>query len=106
MSAHTPGPWRAIPPEEQGSHFRSWIVGRGTATLVSVMNASGATAYNEADARLIAAAPDLLMALEDAVHLFEQCQPYLADARVSSLPVRISLDAARAAIAKARGGAA
>jgi hypothetical protein len=60
MSKHTPGPWRA----EQGAH--AWFispVGQGYAV------AATGSLGSEADARLIAASPDLLAALKELVRL-------------------------------------
>ena len=59
---HTPGPWRAVPgcPE--------WTVeadGRGEVWNVAVVCDDCDDSDTEANARLIAAAPDLLAALKD-----------------------------------------
>jgi hypothetical protein len=82
MSAHTPGPWTAIETPESSHH--DWRI-KATRLFIGV-----ATDNSEADARLIAAAPELLEALE-----------YLV-----SLGGGDCLEPARAAIAKAKGGAA
>ena len=61
---HTPGPWRAN---------SSWIEGPKMALRVAAIDwpkrgsAPASKAEAEANARLIAAAPDLLAALEDVV---------------------------------------
>ena len=84
MSNHTPGPWRV----DHGSMLdgvnvitprNEWICYLGMASRPDVV----------ADANLIAAAPELLEALEDAVRDSESPGQWL--------------DEARAAIAKARG---
>lgn len=86
---HTPGPWEYIPGEEPAFLPR---VQRGIEGEFVVM---GLSRYREeADARLIAAAPDLLEALQDALCALECCgKDYPAASK------------ARAAIAKATGEA-
>lgn len=87
---HTPGPWH------EGSH-RQVVAGEGikTGTICEVWSWMG---IEEADAnqKLIAAAPDLLDALVDAVR-YAQGGDVLHPAALSR---------ARAAITKATGGAA
>ena len=64
MGEHTPGPWKASPLEgpypicvvEHENHHLTWFV-----------NSEGNRAFPEDDACLIAAAPDLLAALEGLV---------------------------------------
>lgn len=88
MSAHTPGPW-----EREGLLVTST---RRDAEGVRLLVAKCLSAYDsavEADARLIAAAPELLAALEAMVS---------AEAEIGADDEY--LRAARAAIAKARGG--
>ena len=72
MSKHTPGPWQVVGSNVYGNNLRALLP------------------MNAADARLIAAAPDLLEALEDLLGW----QTLAPDDVVT---------AARAAIAKARG---
>lgn len=75
---HTPGRYRLHPNNDDGSY----------------LNLSGFC--SEADARLIAAAPDLLEALEDALeYMTDHWDEYDDCGKVAK---------ARAAIAKARGG--
>lgn len=57
MSKHTPGPWRVIPPYS-GGHYAVQR-GREGGFIVKGLGAD----RGEADARLIAAAPELLAAL-------------------------------------------
>jgi hypothetical protein len=62
MSAHTPGPW------ETDERF----ITRGNTSLAEVFDVSldiKAQGEGDANARLIAAAPDLLDALKDAKHV-------------------------------------
>ena len=83
---HTPGPWRTEP----APHRSNWSLGATSVALT--------TEPNEANARLIAAAPELLAAARLAVAWSEQVPaPYRDWPHVA---------AARAAIAKATGGAA
>jgi len=86
-SAHTPGPWYLNP--------RGWVV-QSTGDIVTRLEGS----YNkEADARLIASAPDLLNLLTAAGRLEELTGENLA------VYARTYAALARAAIAKATGGA-
>lgn len=84
MSEHTPGPWEV---EGIGQVI---VPNRPPAwrTLADVYGEHGDEEQADADAHLIAAAPDLLAALEALL-------PHLEDARMD--------DGAKAAIAKARG---
>lgn len=79
---HTKGPWRA-----SGEHVFS-VSGRLTVTRADY----GTESERLANAQLIAAAPEMLAALEDLVNSFEKHRP------------KTYWDAARAAIAKAKGG--
>ena len=83
MSKHTPGPW-VWTPESESIHGYS---PEGEA-LVVVYELN----TNEADARLIAAAPDLLTALEGLLEITDFHELYGS-----------KTEAARAAIAKATG---
>ena len=98
MSIHTPGPWdiEKCPEAQAVTDGRDWpwLVTyndgeyEGHLALVQTQNA-------EANARLIAAAPDLLEALEGIAALLEQLG-FVSDAS-------LTVGAARAAIAKAKG---
>lgn len=62
MSEHTPGPWKAV---RHGSTAGSIVCDIGRA--LEIVRSDGGETHNEAieaDARLIAAAPDLLAACE------------------------------------------
>jgi hypothetical protein len=115
MAGHTPGQWEAMAPKKIGKH---WQVGaRGTLGGASAM--AGATAHwiiaridngapgdtlktEEANARLIAAAPDLLAvavaAIEDYEWIIDDHPKLDPD---GELPPK--LERLRAAIAKATG---
>ena len=92
MTEHTPGPWEI----EDHYHFSyRWISGPEHSQLAQVvwcMEDEDRSPECEANAHLIAAAPDLLEALEALV--LDESKEYI--------PTRL-WDAARAAIAKAKG---
>lgn len=93
MSTHTPGPWhRNIKP---ASRYPTIFAGRNT-HVCSVSRADDATM--EANLLLIAAAPDMLAALETTENNLMACLR-LGDALAGTLAT------IRAAIAKAKGGA-
>lgn len=96
---HTPGPWVAEP--EQASDGRGiaicaphngWIV-----ATITPEDGRPADVIDEANAALISAAPDLLAALEAMLVSVYRNAPMLSHT--------MEYDAARAAIAKARGQA-
>lgn len=96
-TSHTPGPW------EVGQHpatSRGWIVRPvlfGSRTTRLPLHEGGHTILkNEADAHLIAAAPDLLAALKVVLSLFGGADP-------DDVEGNEALDAAVAAISKAEG---
>ena len=84
---HTPGPWRI----ESGPYYRAIRV---DFEVIADMRQIGRS-FNESNARLIAAAPDLLDALENVIESWG----------LGLLPHEDSeaLDQARAAITKAKG---
>lgn len=88
--SHTPGPWRVINAAPRADHTTSYLL-------------SGHEWDNaQANARLIAAAPDLLAALDSILSVSDH-DGYGArtDAQIPML--RAALAQARAAIAKAKG---
>ena len=88
MSKHTPGPW--------------WIA--GTATIRAGQDAWIASIKwrnREANARLIAAAPEMLAALRKAITYVELCCDETDGEEAAE--AKHDLDGARAAIAKAEG---
>lgn len=87
MSKHTPGPWQWHRKTKWGYDSLSPAVIHGTV--------EGLIDVDENDARLIAAAPDLLAVLQD----LEASAPYWSEYDV---PIGI-VDRIRAAIAKATG---
>jgi hypothetical protein len=62
MSAHTPGPWDSWP---DSTTIRAGVPRPGIGTLVATVNSKQGPDEFAANARLIAAAPDLLAALKD-----------------------------------------
>ena len=94
VAGHTPGPWYADGREVRGAG--SWTIAQGFHTP------DGAV---ERNARLIAAAPDLLAALQGAIGALEFSQDYHRDLGNEDQAFAADrLDAARAALAKATAG--
>lgn len=94
---HTPGPWvadKVTPRILDGDPY--WRVGVVGGTCLYVGCGDG---HEEADAHLIAAAPDLLSALRDLEAMAERY-------RQPGAPIPDAQKKARAAMAKAAGGAA
>lgn len=90
MNKHTPGPWNRIKGD------RNVYSAAGTVCKTPAILGGGSAATNwEANARLIAAAPDLLEALEALLDYAESGWDHFPDVSVN----------ARAAIARARGEA-
>ena len=88
MSAkHTPGPWEDVGPNEEGERCIFGGDDSGVAVTIPVGNPDMNEARSIANARLIAAAPELLEAIKGVVRI--------ADRNT------VEFDAARAAIAKA-----
>lgn len=93
---HTPAPWTYT--YGQGIDGGRFIIDSNTAHAIACT--AGFEPMNEANARLISAAPDLLMALDSLL-------PYAAAhrlARIEGTQCREALDKARAAIEKAITG--
>ncbi len=109
MSAHTPGPWRAV---RNGSFWQfngadGFQIGDVAASLCLRNRGNGPVeaedwATSEANARLIAAAPELLEALRDAALQLESVATKFGEPG-SGNTIIIK---ARVAIAKATGDAA
>ena len=95
MSKHTPGPWRVV--DSWNDHM---VEGQNGEEIIWQDGPHNTPTINEANARLIAAAPDLLEALEDLILLAQAVMHenggYMVDDELSD---------ARAAIAKAKGEA-
>ena len=97
MSAHTPGPW--VAGDDEGSDY--YLVGPHDGN--GIVYQSAVELHIEADTRLIAAAPEMLAALQAVLAEIEgPDRPHSTD---SWLPAHLAHQV-RAAIAKAEGGAA
>jgi hypothetical protein len=102
MSAHTKGPWQVIPPRIGAAitiygadgEFPVATTCSNTSPITMQAHRDGTVAAN---ARLIAAAPDLLAALDRIA--------YVAEKLGADQDEGAALQLARAAIAKATGGA-
>lgn len=92
-TTHTPGPWTAEQDAGDDDEMTGRIFSDSGDWIAEVHTGDGEGSF-ESNARLIAASPDLLAALENLMHETEggqaQCGQQFADA-------------ARAAIAKAKG---
>jgi hypothetical protein len=96
MSKHTPGLWFAMRSE------REWIINQrgGPGYVCTVPRLAHRADECDANARLIAAAPALLKALQEMVQLAEETN----DASNEGGLLDSRYDRARAAIASATGG--
>ena len=99
---HTPGPWE-LRFSTRGYWFIDHERGGESYTLTKLEDCT-----NEADARLIAAAPELLTALQNCVNVLSLALPLFddesTDDKDSREEVGSVLGAARDALAKATGG--
>ena len=98
---HTPGPWIA-----DGSNIK--LTGKETRIVANVSDPhrpTQQTDVNIANANLIAAAPDLLEALEDAEFIMRQLAKHPQEVASMLDTLKRSSKDARAAIAKAKGEA-
>lgn len=113
MSAHTPGPWRLGSPGigvgVQGADG-TWVVTNVGGTGGYTLRPDGThDDSGEANARLIAASPDLLEALRALLEAVEWSSTAMPDAMplgawlTASDRMKATLGGARAAIAKAGG---
>ncbi len=93
---HTPGPWRLI---QDGPMPDSRSICAGDYGIGEVWNLNG-NPENLANAHLIAAAPDMLAALERCEQILSNCI-VAGEALADHFPTRLA--AVRAAIAKAKG---
>jgi len=111
-TAHTAGPWKAIKPEceRRKGVFASVCTNGATISTreFEIMADGYQNSHAEANARLIAAAPDLLQALEDAKSMLETASRYFPKSIKNG--DRFSLlntlaNSVNPALAKAKGGA-
>lgn len=107
MTSNTLGPWRVLPEERDKPYIRirgTRLGGRYKIANVISPNYEGVLAIEaietSANARLIAAAPDLLAALQEALQTLEYI--YRAHPETSGrMKASEDIDRARAAVAKA-----
>lgn len=102
MSKHTPGPWllREI---KDGGIVHLCPVTEDKLSILTVVDQDGypfGAIYNDADARLIAAAPELLNALRDVIGWVPGASAWHTDAPMKAV------ERARSVIAKATGESA
>lgn len=108
---HTPGPWEVIVPPSSLLTTRLVRGGDGdTVALVGYRDFTAGQAADLANARLIAAAPEMLAALREAVGFIDSADApavgaIVQDSLVPSAYVALAniLESARAAIAQAEG---
>lgn len=104
MSEHTPGPWYASRDEGSQYHFvsTSTVVVADTRACIAATGEELAESVSESNARLIAAAPDMLAALEDIANdlgdLMRHCNK-----EGNAEQARLAWAQARDVIAEARG---
>lgn len=104
QTKHTPGPW-AVCEDASGDTFVAAMMDSAqTICEFGCADNDSDQAQIEADARLVAAAPDLLEALEWATAEIDGRTRYAPDCHYTALEQRENaIDKARAAIARARG---
>lgn len=103
LAAHTPGPWRLV--ETAGrfdTRVNGYLIKYGPVGnwLAHVEACGNAALDNEANARLIAAAPDMLEALRDALGTLYEMWPINLVSQFNDDPGVVKI---RAAIARATG---
>ena len=104
MSKHTPGPWTVNPAGYTEHHRDSVIVDDAGDRIAVVRGKDVVDSIHIANAHLISAAPDLLEACKTLADYFSGHNPQDIPSECGS-GVRDALVLARAAIAKAEGGA-
>lgn len=111
MSKHTPGPWVAVRWSDDEVEAYGWSFSAGGHLLPLSDLETDNPDECEANARLIASAPELLEALRMWQHLHEAAAGYEGkygkelDAAIAAQQIKIdaAANASRAAIAKATG---
>ena len=122
MSKHTPAPWVFVERErmEDGSIYPEHILGGVTQLQICLMESPGVaelcvnnpvwrsvgkSEMSKANARLIAAAPELLEACRAMIEWDDREKDHAVDFDARMQLCRIAFDKARAAIEKAEGRA-
>ena len=98
MTDHTPGPWYDV------AFYGNHSIGSVDVRVAEVVRDGVDDVEGEANARLIAAAPDLLDALRNALDTIEIGQRIRDPKWDGSAAPHSTIGMARAAIAKATGG--
>ena len=98
-TTHTPGPWRVSKPGDLESKDKGWCVWGGGRMMLSFHGPQVPREQKEADAHLVAAAPDLLAACVSALSLIA---PRVDDSDAMGWGVATE-EMLREAIAKAKG---
>lgn len=109
-SKHTPGPWEVKPLTGANDKGHGYIFAQGDELVASVLAATNADPVfgteriirGQANAHLIAAAPELLEALEGVVHFADGFGMYHTESP-AGIALRDWINGAHAAIAKATG---
>jgi len=96
QAQHTPGPWTAEPEGGRGA----WV--RGSNGTWAALACGDTDAEADANAHLIAAAPDMLVALQMAVPALEWCQKQWASSPQQGSGINV-LAVVRATLADAEG---
>ena len=101
MSKHTPGPWTAhTVPAPNADHFEAIVMVKNYGALGYFDKDSGKWHFRAADARLISAAPDLLVAPRKMTG-WQLTDDAIAKLGFDPATYKAAFDQARAAIAKA-----
>jgi hypothetical protein len=104
MATHTPGPWRWMNDDTLVADYghRNVVLTSGLGSTLQTRGKNGRLRQlklNDPDARLMAAAPDLLQLVREAIAIIDEA----GGADVEPLDQRDWLKTARAALAKAVG---
>ena len=102
---HTPGPWRVSPLDGRTCGPSRLLISNGTevSQLQAVAIVTLRTGETDANARLIAAAPDLLDACRMAHAALRHYQEHLNAGQFNSVEDKDAIDYCADAIAKAEG---
>ena len=73
---HTPGPWQAVKWDDNADDVVGWSVVDSEGAMLPESEMTGDIEEAEANARLIAAAPDLLEALKICIEVLEDSGNY------------------------------
>ena len=111
MADHTPGPWTTRDTRDHGTEVQAeHFDGRTIATVYPrgnwYLNGEGTDPVQEANARLIAAAPDLLAAVQSAAWIMQRVAEWDGTGEpITKFAAKVHGDEFRAVLAKARGEA-